>query len=150
MCYEDEYKLYGMSKKLSEEKICCCPVYNDDSEYSWIIAVSPLTKRNDLFYIKIYNNREVNGELRAMWGATKCARINMKTPEYISCDDDGKESWILSKDELNHFLELMSDWMWDAILYAYKNEVSGWDSYEHVIFDREHFPMPDYSKLPTI
>lgn len=150
MCYEEEYHQYGISKELTEEKWYSPILYNDDSEYNWVIAISPQTERNDLFYLKVYNNREVDGRAVAMYGATKCARINMKAPEYIQCDDDGKETWVFTKDELKHFCEIINDRVWNSALHHYDFEVGNWDLYKDIKFDIEHFPMPDYSKLPTI
>lgn len=135
-------KEMGISKELTEHTEVEARVYDDFSEYGWVIHIHPPTERKDLIYFKIYKGFQCPAEV-GLWTASNCARISMLKPEYINCSDSSIKSWILNKDERNHLCSIISE-IWDKLLFDYSRELTwlfGTDTELSLV-------MPDYSKLP--
>lgn len=132
----------GISKELTEHSEVEARVYNDFSEYGWIIHIHPPTERQDLIYFKIYKGFSSPAEF-GLWTATDCARISMLNPEYINCSDCSINTWVLNEDERNHLCSIIND-IWDGLLFDYSQELT-WLTGTDVDLNLQ---IPDYTKLP--
>ena len=138
-------KLLGISKELCELSTVESRIYNDFSEYKWIIHIYPPYNKYDSPYFLLYDNLTVGDA--TFERSTKCARISMISPEYVRCSDSSKKEWILNNDEKRHLCELMSnDWIWyDLLISSYEDELKF--CYGKNI-NMHHIKRPDYMQLP--
>lgn len=119
------------------------------------IQVNRSERRNSC-YFKLYNNKNYAG-------ASKVARIDMKSPAYVyHFNGDGKGDWILNSEEKSMLVDLLSrelptgNTLWQEIIIIFNREgdLPEWETRKnlvgnlmfpkHLPFD---LPMPDYTKL---
>lgn len=140
-------KELGLSRELTEFSQIDARIYNDDSEYDWAIHVYPSIEWDDVMYFVIYDKCLVDDVKSEN---TKMARISMLTPEYITCTDSSKASWILNENERAHLYDILTadnGKIWDNMKYFYAHELNCYDSRK---IDLGDLVMPDYRCLPAL
>lgn len=138
-------KELGISKQLMEHSQIESPFWINDKNLDNIkVYIHPPIKDTGLVYFKLYG--EINPGEHYIWTAKKCARISMLNPEYIRCTDCSMDDWILSYNEREYLCNLLTDDIWNSLLYTYYNEVEYmYKNPERILY----LQMPDYSKLPV-
>ena len=140
-------KELGLSRELTEFSQIDARIYNDDSEYDWALHVYPPIERDEIMYFVIYDKCLID-DVRSE--NTKMARISMRAPEYITCTDSSKESWILNENERAHLYDILTadnEKTWDNLKYFYAHEMNWYDDRK---INLDDLAMPDYRLLPTI
>jgi hypothetical protein len=125
-------------------------------DVNWSIWLHPATK-SDMVYFQLFDSKD-------MFVSKKCARISVKSPEYITCSDDFRERWILDDHEKATLCNILNKeyivWagpnrydhsgrtIWETLLETYVEQVM----YTGYIGDLSYvpsLPLPDYTKLPN-
>lgn len=91
-----------------------------------------LQLKGDNIYFCIYEKFDLNGNC-CPWTSDRCARISILSPKYIHCNNCDLPDWILSKDQIDYLIKLLSDQdfrIWKNILYQYKFQLYAWDCRE--------------------
>lgn len=142
MNYDDIIKEWGISKNLGEHPEAEARIYNDFSNYGWIVHIHPSNTLQP--YFKVYKNCSFPGK-NSGWSAEYCSRISMTEPKYIHCDDCSLKEWVLDSDEKDHLCEIIKE-SWSFLLSSYVDELKWYTGKEYSEIYK--LPIPDYSKLP--
>ena len=141
------YIVIGLSKQLNEKydtlTICDC-------SSNMTIALCTC-KGNDIPYFILFNDSDI-------YLATKCARISLTEPKYITTKKYGlKKNWILTDSEIDELINLLKNKPisifsrrfknnYDCMVHLYQTiieEVCTTDIFENPLT----IQMPDYTKL---
>lgn len=149
--FEEYYIKEGVSKNLNEY-LDGNDVVDRFYDINTSIFVCPPLKDYGIYYFKYYNNA-------LHFESTKVARISLLEPKYIIPEDNYKDIWILSDEEISELITKLKSMailrgdnypgctVWEAIIqsYIYDGRTMGGITYPECLTKAT---MPDYTKLP--
>ena len=129
-----ERRLRAQSSKLKENAWSSGVIYYtfDPPRSIWVYP----SDINNLRHFIVFNST-------SYLYATKAARISCHASEYIECNDDGRISWILNKEEKEWLVSVLTPEKWRYLLYEYY-----YNKYADEPDEDYYIPMPDYMQLP--